>query len=603
MNSTALKHNINPRVYSRGVTLIEALIALGVMVAGTAAVFGIHGHVTATNTMNRMELLATGLAQEKVEELRAVDYRRLSDEISTSITHKDPDIEITMPGLNNNRTLLLTRCWTLEEVTGLESSMIRARIGVFNGDADCNFASNDLLTDLTTYIARHDPRASARNLEDQLLADGDGQVIQGEPPKGGEDGKTTGGFDIYTEDGKVTGIYDPDSRQSLIPKNGGTLKYTQISGNILINDTAFDFDAFNSLRVRTEGAALCRRYYPELAYGEDGLANEAKDIPAIVYAGNELRYIQYSCVVADNWRRSIYLRLPSGYQSCVGHPRLQPEDEEEDLLLSAGRQYTGSRWTLDSEGNQVKVPAGMRGSDEPGASVIGSVCAATTRVTSDSEEGEPVVSEQSNACWSDEATRGWIPGGHHYFVKTSGDETQCAESMEVLSDIDDALGTWYSGILFRNPHKTYCSNDKGYTIDLGAPPTAEEQEYMTYCYSTTKVSGFIINKSLSTYSPKPTNNFDIINGGLDPACSVFGAFGLQGGGYHCAFSESNTGVIIEPVVEDEDAALKFDPPCYYDIEPLEYLHDKTLANFDILSGGDAVSCESLINDEPGTSDN
>ncbi|WP_151671307.1 type IV pilus modification PilV family protein [Nitrincola schmidtii] len=578
-NIIKFRHIPKPRRYIRGVTLIEALIALGIMVAGTAAIFGIHSHVTSTNTANRLELLSTGLAQEKIEELRTFDYSDLLS-ISEETDQKDPVIEMIIPGLNNSRPISLTRCWRLEDTGTADETLLRATVSIFNGDTQCN-ANNDIqLASLTTFIAQHDPRASARNLEDQLKADGKGKIIDGTPPTGEPDG-TSGGFEIYSDkDGKVTGIYNPDTGQSLVPSEGDTYKFTQINGNLLIDDSTWNFDKARPLRVLTEGAAFCRLFYPNSNL-EGGSFDVSKPMPFIGNSPNKLHYLQYSCIVSDGWRRSIYLRLPNGYQSCVGHPNLQTSEnltpaeeldegtpdvtEIEDVLLSGGRQYTG--YGMSSANPPRRVATGMRGSDEPGGSVIGSLC----------EPDEP--------CWSDDQNvRGWIPGGHHFFVRPFDKNVLCADSMEIINTIDTELGTSYRGILFRNPHKTYCSNDKQYTIDLGAPPTSDEQEFMSDCYSTTKVSGFMIN-NVSSFSPEGNLLTFITRARLDSACSALGAFGAFGGAYHCALSESVSLTTEKGLIRPRAVNVSFDPESYANIDPLDYLHDKTLANFTINEPG------------------
>ena len=575
-NIIKFRHIPKPRRYTRGVTLIEALIALGIMVAGTAAIFGIHSHVTSTNTANRLELLSTGLAQEKIEELRTFDYSDLLT-ISEETDQKDPVIEMIIPGLNNSRPISLTRCWRLEDTGTADETLLRATVSIFNGDTQCNANNNIQLASLTTFIAQHDPRASARNLEDQLKADGDGKIIEGTPPTGDPDG-TSGGFVIYSdEDGKVTGIYNPDTGQSLVPSEGNTYKFTQINGNLLIDDSTWNFDKARPLRVLTEGAAFCRLFYPNSNL-EDGSFDESKPMPFIGESPNKLHYLQYSCIVSDGWRRSIYLRLPNGYQSCVGQPNLQTIAEEidggstdvteiEDVLLSGGRQYTGYGMSITNPPRRVAT--GMRGSDEPGESVIGSLC----------EPDEP--------CWSeDQNVRGWIPGGHHFFVRPFDENELCAESMEIINTIDTELGTSYRGILFRNPHKTYCSNDKQYTIDLGAPPTSEEQQFMSDCYSTTKVSGFMIN-NVSSFKPEDNALTFITQSRLDSACSALGAFGAFGGAYHCALSESVALTTEKGSIRPRAVDVSFDPEQYSNINPLDYLHDKSLANFTINEPGDS----------------
>lgn len=604
MKKHIIKNKYNHLGQQHGVTLIEALVALVIMVAGTAAIFGIHGHVSATNTMNRMELIATNLVNEKLEELRKNDYTVIS--ASNNLTmHKDPLIDIDIPGVMQNRTLTLTRCWSIEEVDNLKDSMIRVKVGVLNGDHSCNnqsFNSINLLSEINTLIARHDPRAAAINLVDQTAFDGEGRLVDGKP-EGENIGDTTGGFEIIEDDMGVTRIWNPDTNQYLENTDSSkSLKYTQISGNILINDEKLTHALLSQLEVRAEGAASCRRYYPNSKFDIKTNSFDSKEeIPKISANSKTIYYIQYSCIVANNWRRSIFLSLPqfysrspdvtTDYASCVGHPSLQGTNILDDLLKSPGRQYTGFTWKDASK--TKRVPVGMRGSSD-GSSLIGTVCPQGTI----DEEGNTV----GETCWLDPNIHGWIPGGHHFFIKTG--TTLCADSMRQVLTVDcngcteEALydntssatvNSWYYGIFHRNPHKNYCANDKSYTIDKMTElenliASGTNTTNSPHCISSTIVSGFFTNDVIIKDLLNPRS--DKLEFDPDPrlpdACQYFGPFNGSGGAYNCAISERamndspNFG-LVKPTAN----GIKFTPSLYSGsiLNPDAYPHDITSKHF------------------------
>ncbi len=517
---------------------------MAVMLGGMAAILGFHAIVAGNSAQNRLASAAMGAAQSKLEEFRNDDFDSLEDGADAVV--------LTNPGLAGAFSTTLDRCWEFAQET---PSLLRATVAVVRQGAACapNGAS---LASLSTLIARNDPRIAARNIDTQRLADGDGRLIKDYiKPEGSTSPGLPGGFEMVRDsDGKLLAIYNPDTGEAIVPKNvNNDLKFAEINGNIIIAGSK-DVNDVKALKIGTEGAATCRIYYPGYPEGEPAP-------PTVTAGGTTITYVQYSCVVADHWRRAIYLIPSVTEQVCVGYPGLQPDDLETDVLLFPGRQYYGFAWMVNDDGTKIKVPAGMRGATD-GSAVIGSVC------------------DSTQSCWNDTEVRGWIPGGHHYFLKSATDGQSCADAMTVLQVIDANITephSMYANVLFRNPHKIYCTNDKSYTNDLPVLVVGDEPIVVTDCYSYTRVSGFMQNGDAAML-----DGWEINIGSTSryfAPCRPMGRFGTHGGGYVCGYGEDVTEVRLTPFAPDK----AFSPTAYQGLTPLGIPHDYVLKNFEFVA--------------------
>lgn len=534
---------------ARGISLIEALVSMAVMLGGMAAILGFHATVAGNSAQNRLSNAALSAAQAKLEEFRNRPFQILQSE-PTSDT-----VEITSPMIGSESNLELTRCWAFEEVPEVGSNLLNASVAVVRSGETCNPAGASLAK-LTTFIAQTDPRTAANNVEINRIADGEGSLLPAFDPPSGDHPTLPGGFELIKgEDGTLEAIYNPLTGEAIVPKNEqGALKYAQINGNIIFKGER-NASAIDNLRISAEGVGTCRLFYP----GSEG---DSPNAPPKVSAGTAtVTYVQYSCVVTNGWRRSIILLPASDESVCVGYPELQPEKEGEDILSFNGRQYYGYGWEVDAEGGKRRIAVGMRGTTD-GSSTIGSMCTI----------GQP--------CWQDPEVRGWIPGGHHFFVKEK--EESCATAMTVLEEIDNTITdphSMYAMILFRNPHKVYCTNDKDYTNDLSPITVGDEPVTATDCRSYTKLSGFLVNEDQANM-----DGWSIILGSSSrfyTGCRPIGRFGAHGGGYVCGYGEDVADIQFTPYASGKT----FNPAKFTGLSPLQYPHDITAKNFAFTTAG------------------
>ena len=582
---------MHPR--ATGIALIEALIALAVILAGTAAIFGLHSHVVGSSAESRLQSAAMGVAQATLEEFRTREFGALSVETNSEAWGNGvAEPIVTSPGLGGNITVDLTRCWTIAE-EGDSGSLLRVQVSVVRTGTQCVPGAADALASLQTLIAADDRRFAALNVEEQRTADGDGLVdpnfdISGHPVRD----SLPGGFEkIVDAEGRVIALINPDTisgdtAQALKAKDDGALKFAQINGNIIFDSLDSAATEIDKLKVQAEGAALCRVDYPGYGLPTDVGRLDAPSV-TVPDGLNDIGFhmVRYSCVVADQWRRAIFLSKnslvsqPPTERVCVGHPGLAEflPEATTDVLLSRGRQYTGRAWTDSNKDARKRV--GVRGEPEttsvPNNAIFGSVC----------------TSADAN-CWIDDNVsllsekqrflRTLVPGGHHFFLTVQPSTTSCAEAMSVLASVDDVrTGTLFFNMLARNPDRVYCTNEKDYTADLLVDATLRTSED---CLSFTRVSGFLTGDVVSGSGIRITSPSDY----RDP-CTVAGEFNEAGGGYTCGLNEDAEAGSISA----RYSGLIANPASFALPEPMDVAHDVVTRNFHFEPGSAADRCTTL----------
>lgn len=543
-----------------GIALIEAMLALGVVMAAVVGVLWFNATILGSSAGGRVNSAGMLAAQAKLEELRNTPF--------ADIAGGNDVVVFSSPGFVGNASVSVNRCWTAENLQhggAVVPDIRRVVVSAVGLGTACDTTDANAPVRLVSLLAKSDPRLAARNSIANAPADGKGKLVSAyTPPAGAADPVSTpAGFNIITKDGVVVAVTSPSGGPALVSDDGSSLKFATISGNIMF-DGARTAAEFGKLLMRIEGNAMCRVYYP--AYNP---ATPTATVPPSVTDGGSttMAYVQYACVVGDGWRRSISVLTGNVDEKvCVGYPAMQPADELTDLLESSGRQYVG-RKAGATAGEWVWE--GVRGATD-GTAAIGSVCSS------------------GDDCWASDnpnGTRGWVPGGHHYFVmnKSAG---LCADRIEaVVTAIDTARAGQAVGIppalftnyFFRNPHKVYCTNDKAYTNTLPAIP-ADEDFTTSDCYSYTKVSGFINQNSGIVI-----NGNQIVFGSSSPyypSCRAMGAYGNFGGGYVCGFPENVT-TSLTPLL----SGYTFTPGSYSGLSPLSWPLDIVRQSFVLGSSG------------------
>lgn len=555
------------RTRMSGIALIEAMLALGVVMAAVVGVLWFNATILGASAGGRVNSAGMLAAQAKLEELRNTPF--------AAIAGGNDVVAFDSPGFVGQASVSVNRCWSVQPLQhggAAVPDIVRVIVSAVARGTACDTSDANAPVRLVSLLAKSDPRLAAQNSIANAPADGKGKLVSAYTPPAGADAPqpTPAGFNIITKDGVVVAVTSPSGGPALVSDDGSSLKFATISGNIMF-DGARTAAEFGKLLMRIEGNAMCRVYYP--AYNP---ATPTATVPPTITDGGSttMAYVQYACVVADGWRRSISVLTGNVDEKvCVGYPAMQPVDELTDLLESSGRQYVG-RKAGATAGEWVWE--GVRGATD-GTAAIGSVCS----------------SADATGCWANDnanGTRGWVPGGHHYFVmnKSAG---LCADRIETVgAAIDNASAgqssvapSLFTNYFFRNPHKVYCTNDKAYTNTLPAIP--DDEEFTTSdCYSYTKVSGFI-NQNTGIV----INGNQIVFGSSSPyyaPCRAMGAYGNFGGGYVCGFPENVT-TSLTPLL----SGYTFTPGSYSGLSPLSTPLDFVRKSFALGSAGGSCASE------------
>jgi PKD repeat protein/Tfp pilus assembly protein PilV len=539
----------------RGFTLLEALLAIAVLGFGFVTTMAFHGDLLGSAGENRIRSTAMSLAEARLEALRAQPFDTLS-----AGTFEDTT-QLQGFGFLSLQPVTLKRCWVIVDETELK----RVQVAVSRVNDDCAPWGDSTLVTLTSRIANNNfARAGVLTLGDSLFnPDGFGELLPDTDERiVGDPTLLPGGFQLREFDlpGEGSnGFAMCDSGVCLVPDVDaeGNQNFATINGNIFLSGRTCTTVGDGTLAERCgidlviEGNGLCRLHYPD----------ESSAPPSLPTASGveSFNYIRYSCVVADQWRRSISVVPEETEKVCVGNPGLVLADgDPSDQLSTITRFYDGRRnAAFDAEGNLVdENPHGLKGGPLTGdlQAIIGTVCA--------SDEDD---------CWDDPSSRGLVPGGHHFLVMPTAGGT-CSARMEQLADVDTENDTYYSNLFVRNPDIFFCTSAKDYEGD--------------FCTTFTRSSGFIANNSDQSLV---ADDLVILprGSGLLQACSFFGALGEDGGGYICGLRHDVAEARITGVSLNE--LLVFESPDNYlfdgltdDYLPATFPIDATARDFSIV---------------------
>lgn len=552
---TANLRRIPPSPREQGFTLLEALVSIAVLGFGFVTTMAFHGDLLGSASDNRIRSTAMSLAEARLEALRAQPFDTLS-----AGTFEDTT-QLQGFGFLSLRPVTLKRCWVIADETELK----RVQVAVSRADDDCAPWGDSALVTLSSRIANNDfARAGVLTLGDSLFnPDGFGELLPDTDERIGDNPISTlpSGFQVREFDvpgDGSNGFAMCDSGVCLVPEvdAAGNQNFATINGNIFLSGRSCTTAGDGTLAERCgidlviEGNGLCRLHYPD-----EGSAPPS--LPAATGV-DSFNYIRYSCVVADQWRRSISVVPEETEKVCVGNPGLVLTDgDPSDQLRTITRFYDGRRnAAFDADGALVdENPHGLKGGPLTGdlQAIIGTVC------TSD------------DPCWDDTATRGLVPGGHHFLVMPTADGT-CSSRMEQLADVDTENGTYYQNLFARNPDIFFCTSAKDYEGD--------------FCTTFTRSSGFIANNS----SQELVSDDLVIlpnRSGLLQACSFFGALGDAGGAYLCGLRHDVTEARISGVPLN-DLLVFSTPDNYYfdgltdDYLPATFPIDATARSFAIV---------------------
>jgi type II secretory pathway pseudopilin PulG len=320
---------------TRGITLIEALIALAVIALGLLALAKFFGDLTQSTGTSKARTEAIQIATSAIEELRSF---ALGTNQCAQVAGRAADLEFddTAPLRGTNawfeREIAVDSDGTLFAVTasvnwenprgGIESVRIDSEITcvepLLSADvSDGGLGSSSPLTPSPKGDAEHAAPGESYDLTDP-------EIISDLRPNTFSDGRQSGLQDGTSLLELGAGVALLDAAGNALLRRAQGSEFSTISGRVYIKDN----DANpQHVRLMISAAGVCM-----LAL------NEAADdiLVGTVATQDRYRYVSYQCYVGKGWYGNISVYLTSGFSQndevCTGDPSVSP-----DLQISTSR--------------------------------------------------------------------------------------------------------------------------------------------------------------------------------------------------------------------------------------------------------------------------
>ncbi len=406
--------------FDKGFSLIEILVALVVVSVGLIALASLQGNLFSSSSTNKIRLEAAGVAQNVIEEFRALDSNSFASnsQIVGCIT-ADTSTTSTVSGTNASFSVTRTCSYQADkyfslgvQVTwvGNSGDPIAMLVNVpFRDEFSIkeSFAKPDLsLVDNPTGRARigdgqidFDGMTDEQKSEYDSKFDGEGRSTDDIKDKLIEYEDESGDIYLADADGKIYLTLDAacasDTCTSFTIIKGklyiDSRFPSDVDGNVFrVNPTGPEDDVKN-VSLLASDAAYCTFYYGELDLNgnlvddsSDGgwhgyLDNNAGPDYAdptnnpLVSSSGDYQYLDYACYVGGGWYGNIGILLATGISAdgsekmCMGDPNAADINEYPDIALR--RVYRGMTINADeanctsgcdtytlSDGATVSVP-------------------------------------------------------------------------------------------------------------------------------------------------------------------------------------------------------------------------------------------------------
>ena len=306
-----------------GITLIEALIAMVVISVGTLSIVKLQTELTAAGGLSKARVVATQLAQEKLEELR---NQAVQGDYDALISDDDLPVEIG--------NAVFEREWTVTDLD--DANGVRKVILVsvrWNDPKD-----GPQVVTLSTVMSWDDPLYSATLAEGALPGGGfirpptgGGELVRGDEmlpalPVGAVPNADGTGYTAVVDDQTVL-LVEEGSEYRVLMRLRNDEDFSTIGGRIYADSEHFDMDALalSDLYIFTSDAVTCLRTAPDAVGGH--------------------YYSDYTCYAGPGWYGNVAL-FRTGSKDvverfCVGDPALTIPSEP--LLYDNHAQFGSQR--------------------------------------------------------------------------------------------------------------------------------------------------------------------------------------------------------------------------------------------------------------------
>lgn len=333
------------RPSSRGITLLEALIALLVISLGMLAIARFYGDIIASTGASKARVEALQIAETAIDELRARAMGQVEcDAVGDLGTFPDPPVPVA--GVNASFTPQTT------VIPNITSTGFLVEVTVSWDDPK---SADTSLVRLSSEIACDNPQTSVALVGNNSGADGLQASPTGRARLGGDndyaDGlpvdATDNTFPSGTDDGTVTHVTDGGTRELIDAASGAVVLTIDPIGD---EATAPDFSTIAG-RVYVEGNSpspeVVRMLVSATGYcalnqpGDNSLPEGAE--------GSDIKYffMEYQCYVGPEWYGNVGIYRIDGMATndrvCVGDPDVEPSTltTGRHPQLSVSRSYRG----------------------------------------------------------------------------------------------------------------------------------------------------------------------------------------------------------------------------------------------------------------------
>lgn len=324
---------------SRGMVLVEAMVALVVLAIGILGVAKLSSYFIEVSGQTKARAQAVQLAESKLAELRSLMVKdpQFDDEIANG---SDSVYGYSADGVQSTQ---FTRSWAVA-LNGTESKEIA--VNVAWGD---RFGATQSVV-VNSVVAWNSPGAAAGLL---ALDESGGPGKYAKPPTGraklGEGtmpippGATPGSDGLYNLQGD-------DGKWRLVDANGNVLltaterdePFSQIAGNVYISQASLNGISNDDVYIVISDASFCSMVPAKGTNPENALSN--------LGTGSVFKYFSYRCHLGANWYGNIgVVRVDNANTNdrvCVGDPAVaalptSTKSDNRHPALSTTRMYRG----------------------------------------------------------------------------------------------------------------------------------------------------------------------------------------------------------------------------------------------------------------------
>ena len=341
---------------SRGIGLIEVLIAMFVLAVGVLALGKLQGDFYGTSAGSKAKAEALAIAQGRLEDMRNYMHEADTlDEFNTLYPVSTNANLATFDGVNAS--------FSRKETITAHGELRTVAVTVEWVDAVGVMQNVTLDTELA-FVPPGAPGTLAVVRDDFLVPSptGRAKLGKGTLPNGAPTTSNNDGTKMYIADGNrnlVSGDKIMLTLEDACNTVDGTCDdFVQIKGKVYIDNATQSSLAPEDIFIQASDAAYCTRYYFD-ALGDAQIIDNASTSDLLTGSG-DYSYFHYTCYLGGGWHGNIGLLLSGGIKQtdkvCQGDP--VSTNNWEAPVIAARRAYRGMVYEKDSAGSPITTASG-----------------------------------------------------------------------------------------------------------------------------------------------------------------------------------------------------------------------------------------------------